>query len=104
MMKRTSKPWFRWAAPTPRPFYRPQVTSLEARLQPGESLLSWWLGGSLLGASLAFLDQSPAIPEAVDMSAPPGHRPALFQSLADQEQATGSPDEPGARAVEIRGG
>src|SRR5262249_4875799 len=29
--------------------------------------------------------------------------PALFQSLADQEQAAGSPDEPWARAVEFRG-
>src|SRR5437870_5817839 len=57
-MKSTSKPGPRACASRRVGLYLPSLETLEDRLQPGESLLGWLVGGALLGPSLSVLDSA----------------------------------------------
>jgi hypothetical protein len=59
---------------------------LEDRLQPGDMVLGYLLGGSLLAPGLAVLDPDlGAAKEDASVTQPAKHRPAPYNGLADQD-------------------
>lgn len=53
--------------------FRPKVETLESRLQPGETLFTGLLGGSILGLNLLDLNRPPSRPERREVSQPADH-------------------------------